>query len=163
MGSNTFRFQGRPHFKLELLRNVNTALGTRALLDHIDPLLNLRERLCVDASPFGPVDPGEAADVSNSILGTNLDTIAVSEHQRINLKNTHQPKTLTSRLLRNQPVIQHLVKTLALVYISIDAVLNLLRCIAVEVVRLLHLALGWPLQVLADGYVHLALALCQTA
>lgn len=64
----------------------------------------------------GPVDPREAADVRSTVLSTD------------------NPKALTCCLLLSQAVVQDLIQAFCLVLIAVDAILNLLRSVAVEMV-----------------------------
>jgi len=81
------------------------------------PLLHFREGLRWQTRPFRPVDPGKATEIRDRVL------------------SSHEPQSLTRGLLRLQTVIEDLVQTFALGLIAIDRIVNLLRGVAVKVVR----------------------------
>ena len=100
----------------KLLRNIDSALHSRPLLNRRQPLLNLGELLRRNTSPLGPVHPREARDVSDTVLAAD------------------DPQALACGFLRFETVVQDLVEALAFILVTVDAVLDLFWGVAVEVV-----------------------------
>lgn len=103
---------------LEFIRNVDSFLHSRTCFNSFHPSFNRRERLDLNTSPRTEVDPRETGDICNTELVAD------------------KPETLTSLLLLSKTVVQDLVKTLGLGLVAVDAVLDLLRSVSVEVIGL---------------------------
>lgn len=102
---------------LKLRRHVHTSLDRWSLLDRLQPLLQLRERLGLHTSPFGPVDPREATEVCYSEFATD------------------KPQPLVNRILIRKSVVQDFVEAFRFCLVAVDGVVDLLWSVAVEVVR----------------------------
>lgn len=99
---------------LKFVRYIHTPLHRRSLLDRLQPFLQSREWLRVHSCPFGPIDPGEAADICDGVFAT------------------YDP----AGRLGCETVVEDLVETLGLSLVALDGVVNLFWSVAVEVVGL---------------------------
>lgn len=104
--------------QLELIRDIHPSLHRIAVLNSLEPLLELLERIRVDARPSGPVDPGKARDVCYAVLSTD------------------DPEALASGLLFLEAVVEDLVQTLCLGLVAVYGILDFLWSITVEMVGL---------------------------
>lgn len=103
---------------LKLLGDVATFNGRLSLLNNLQPLLHLRERIQLNTSPLGPIHPRETRQVSYTILAPD------------------QPQPLPFGLLFRKPRIQNAIQSLRLGLIATDGIIDFLGGIAEEVVRL---------------------------
>jgi hypothetical protein len=96
-------------------RDLQSLLHLLSTLNALSPLLQARELSQLDPRPRRPSHPGKSTHVRNAVL----------------------PAILADQILTvTETLFQHGVEALGLVLVAIDAVLNLLGCVSVEMVRL---------------------------
>ncbi len=115
-----------PYFGLQLLfhgegfRYIQASLDRRPFIDSIHPLTHIREPLDINAGPFSPIDPAEIGNIRNGH--------SVSNNPRTSLSS--------GLALFNESIFKYLIQPFGLDLVALDAILNLLRSVTVEVIRL---------------------------